>query len=88
MRGLGRPTKLLIGPWSHTRHTNPIGELNFGFGSQISFINLQEDFGRLQQSTTTDEELFNGMTKRYPDWESNQSWLMFGVPSFPNPAED
>jgi glyoxylase-like metal-dependent hydrolase (beta-lactamase superfamily II) len=47
-----------------------------------------EDFGRLQQSTTTDEELFNEMTKRYPDWESNQSWLMFGVPSFPNSTED
>jgi putative CocE/NonD family hydrolase len=48
MRRLGRPTKLLIGPWSHTRHTNPIGELNFGFASQISFINLQADFARLQ----------------------------------------
>jgi hypothetical protein len=47
-----------------------------------------EDFGRLQQSTTTDEELFNEMTKRYPDWESNQSWLMFGVPLFPNSTED
>jgi hypothetical protein len=47
-----------------------------------------EDFGRLQQSTTTDEELFNEMTKRYHDWESNQAWLMFGVPSFPNSTED
>jgi glyoxylase-like metal-dependent hydrolase (beta-lactamase superfamily II) len=46
-----------------------------------------EDFDRLHQSTTTDEELFNEMTKRYPDWESNQSWLMFGFPSFPNPQE-
>jgi len=27
------------------------------------------------------------MAKRYPDWESNQSWLMFGFPSFPNPQE-
>jgi putative CocE/NonD family hydrolase len=48
MRGLGRPTKLLIGPWSHGRHTNPIGELNFGFGSQITFIDLQADFARVQ----------------------------------------
>ncbi|MDT5363156.1 MAG: hypothetical protein QOC69_4918 [Mycobacterium sp.] len=47
-----------------------------------------EDFGRLQKSTTTDEELFNEMTKRYPDWESNQSWLMFGFTSFPEPTED
>jgi hypothetical protein len=46
-----------------------------------------EDFGRLQQSTTTDEELFNEMTKRYPDWESNQSWLMFDFPTSPKPTE-
>ena len=47
-----------------------------------------QDFDRLQQSATTDEELFNEMTKRYPDWESNQSWLMFEVASFPNSTED
>jgi hypothetical protein len=47
-----------------------------------------EDFGRLLQSTTTDEELFNEMTKRYPDWESNQSWLMFGFSTLPEPMED
>jgi len=48
MHALKRPTKLLIGPWSHTRYQNPIGELNFGFGAQLGFINLQADFGRLQ----------------------------------------
>jgi hypothetical protein len=47
-----------------------------------------QDFGQLEQSTTTDEELFNEMTKRYPDWESNQSWLMFDFPTSPNPTED
>jgi predicted restriction endonuclease len=47
-----------------------------------------QDFDRLQRSATTDEELFNEMTKRYPDWESNQSWLMFDFPSSPNPTED
>jgi glyoxylase-like metal-dependent hydrolase (beta-lactamase superfamily II) len=47
-----------------------------------------QDFGRLQQSATTDEELFHEMTKRYPDWESNQSFLMFSFPSSPNPKED
>ena len=46
-----------------------------------------EDFDRLHERTETDEELFNEMTKRYPDWESNQSWLMFGFPSFPEPTE-
>ncbi|MCA1647526.1 MAG: CocE/NonD family hydrolase [Chloroflexi bacterium] len=48
MRRLGRPTKLLIGPWTHAARSNPVGELNFGFGAQLSFINLQADFGRLQ----------------------------------------
>jgi hypothetical protein len=28
------------------------------------------------------------MTKRYPDWESNQSWLMFDFPGSPNQTED
>jgi hypothetical protein len=48
MRALGRPTKLLIGPWSHSEAGVPVGDLNFGFGSQRSFINLQSDFGGLQ----------------------------------------
>src|SRR5229473_6833290 len=48
MHALKRPTKLVIGPWSHTHYQNPIGELNFGFGAQLGFINLQADFGRLQ----------------------------------------
>jgi putative CocE/NonD family hydrolase len=48
MRRLGRPTRLLIGPWTHLAHGSPVGELNFGLGSQLSFINLQADFGRVQ----------------------------------------
>jgi putative CocE/NonD family hydrolase len=48
MRRLGRPTKLLIGPWAHTAYAMPVGELNFGFGAQLSFVNLESDFGRLQ----------------------------------------
>jgi hypothetical protein len=28
------------------------------------------------------------MTKRYPDWELNQSWLMSSAPSLPNSAEE
>jgi putative CocE/NonD family hydrolase len=48
MRRLGRPSKLLIGPWSHTNYRSPVGELDFGFASQASFINLQMDIGRLQ----------------------------------------
>ena len=39
------------------------------------------DFDRLQQTTASDEELFNRMTELYPHWAANQSWLMFGFPS-------
>ncbi|HET8626347.1 MAG TPA: CocE/NonD family hydrolase [Thermomicrobiales bacterium] len=48
MRALGRPTKLLIGPWAHGRGMNPVGEVNFGFGAQTALINLQMDLGSLQ----------------------------------------
>jgi len=48
MRATGVPTKLLIGPWSHGNQGAPIGERNFGFGSQTAFINLQMDLGSLQ----------------------------------------
>ena len=37
------------------------------------------DFGRLQGSTSSDRELFDAMTERYPDWVSHQAWLMFGL---------
>ena len=48
MQRLGKTTKLLIGPWSHSQSGRPVGELNFGFASQQSFNNLQIDYGRLQ----------------------------------------
>lgn len=48
MRAQGKPSKLLIGPWSHSSQSNPVGEVNFGFGAQAAFINLQMDFGSMQ----------------------------------------
>jgi glyoxylase-like metal-dependent hydrolase (beta-lactamase superfamily II) len=36
------------------------------------------DFGRLQESTSSDRELYDAMTELYPDWVSHQPWLMFG----------
>ena len=36
------------------------------------------DFGRLQESTSDDRELYDAMTELYPDWVSHQAWLMFG----------
>ena len=37
------------------------------------------DFGRLQQSTSSDRELYDAMAELYPDWVSHQAWLMFGL---------
>jgi putative CocE/NonD family hydrolase len=48
MRELGRPSKLLIGPWSHGTQRNPVGQLNFGFGSQAGLIDLRIDFQSFQ----------------------------------------
>ena len=48
MRARGKPAKLLIGPWSHGNIGAPIGERNFGFGSQGGLINLRMDLGSLQ----------------------------------------
>ena len=39
-----RQSKLIIGPWTHGGLLNPIGEMNFGFGSSAAFIDLQMDF--------------------------------------------
>jgi glyoxylase-like metal-dependent hydrolase (beta-lactamase superfamily II) len=36
------------------------------------------DFDRLQESTTSEGELYDAMTDLYPDWVSHQAWLMFG----------
>ncbi len=43
-----RQSKLLIGPWTHTGYSNPVGELNFGFASSAAFIDLQIDLVSLQ----------------------------------------
>ncbi len=43
-----RESKLLIGPWTHGGVSNPIGELNFGFGASAALIDLKIDFVSLQ----------------------------------------
>jgi uncharacterized protein len=43
-----RQSKLIIGPWAHGVVTNPIGDMNFGFGSSAALIDLRIDFGSLQ----------------------------------------
>ena len=37
------------------------------------------DFDALSASTTSDRELYDEMTKRYPSWVSHQAWLMFNL---------
>jgi glyoxylase-like metal-dependent hydrolase (beta-lactamase superfamily II) len=39
-----------------------------------------QDFDRVQKTATSDRDLFDQMTALYPNWEANQSWLMFGFP--------
>jgi glyoxylase-like metal-dependent hydrolase (beta-lactamase superfamily II) len=39
-----------------------------------------EDFDRERKTAKSDHELFDQMTKLYPHWVANQSWLMFGFP--------
>ena len=48
MRAQGLPAKLLIGPWTHSAQSNPVGQLNFGMGASAGFINLQSDLRSLQ----------------------------------------
>ena len=38
------------------------------------------DFGRLKETATSEQQLFDEMDKLYPGWDSHQSWLMFGLP--------
>lgn len=37
------------------------------------------DFGRMQELMYSDEQLYNEMTRLYPDWVSHQSWLMLST---------
>jgi len=47
-RRAGQPARLLIGPWPHGPATNPIGEINYGFGAQAGFIDLRSDLSSMQ----------------------------------------
>jgi putative CocE/NonD family hydrolase len=44
-----RQSRLLMGPWSHSQYHHVIGELDFGFGSMMEFINVQTDLTGLTQ---------------------------------------
>jgi glyoxylase-like metal-dependent hydrolase (beta-lactamase superfamily II) len=39
-----------------------------------------EYFGQLRQAAMADEELFDAMMSRYPNWVSRQEFLLFGLP--------
>jgi glyoxylase-like metal-dependent hydrolase (beta-lactamase superfamily II) len=40
-----------------------------------------ECFGQLREAALPDEELFDAMVRRYPDWVSRQEFLLFGLPA-------
>ena len=44
-----RQAKLLIGPWSHVNAANVVGDVDFGFASQMALMNLQTDLTGLTQ---------------------------------------
>ena len=46
--GLGRPARVLIGPWIHGGVSNPVGERSFGFGAQGALIDRRIDLQSLQ----------------------------------------
>jgi putative CocE/NonD family hydrolase len=48
MRALGRPTKLLIGPWTHGATSSRVGALNFGIGSAPGFIDQRTSITSLK----------------------------------------
>jgi uncharacterized protein len=48
MRGAGHTAKLLIGPWTHGTQRDPVGELTYGFGASLGFIDLRADFQTMQ----------------------------------------
>lgn len=48
MRDAGKPAKLVIGPWTHGGYRDPVGELVFGFGSSLAFVDLRADFQTMQ----------------------------------------
>jgi glyoxylase-like metal-dependent hydrolase (beta-lactamase superfamily II) len=41
--------------------------------------NYLTDYSRLQESASSDRELYDAMTGLYPGWVSHQAWLMFGL---------
>jgi putative CocE/NonD family hydrolase len=48
MRERGVPSRLLIGPWAHATHQNPVGQTNFGVGAVPGFVDRRTDLGSLQ----------------------------------------
>ncbi len=47
LRAQGTPAKLLIGPWTHSTMSNPVGDRNFGLGAQGRFIDLQTNLAAI-----------------------------------------
>jgi len=48
MRAAGKEAKLVMGPWTHGTQRDPVGELTYGFGASLAFIDLRADFQTMQ----------------------------------------
>jgi putative CocE/NonD family hydrolase len=48
MRDRGLPVRLIIGPWTHVKRDNPIGERNFGAAAEAGFMDLRADLQSVQ----------------------------------------
>ncbi len=80
-----KQSKVLIGPWSHVNYSNVIGEMDFGFTSQMAFMNMQTDLTGLTQRWFDYwlKGIENGVTSEPPVklfimganvWRDEQEW--------------
>jgi uncharacterized protein len=80
-----RQSKVLIGPWTHTHNSYVVGQVDFGFKAQMSWINLQSDVTGLTQRWFDYwlKGIENGVTSEPPVklfimgdnvWRDEQEW--------------
>ncbi|KPV42155.1 CocE/NonD family hydrolase [Alicyclobacillus ferrooxydans] len=49
LRELGRETRIIIGPWTHSNYGNAVGDLDFGMAANSNFLDLKFDSTTLHQ---------------------------------------
>jgi putative CocE/NonD family hydrolase len=80
-----RQSKLLVGPWSHVNYGSVVGDVDFGFTSQLALMDLQTDMTGLTQRWFDYwlKGIDNGVTSEPPIklfvlgenvWRDEQEW--------------